>query len=71
MGVSVACGSRPPVVRRAVNLSPAGLKTRRLQGQYIGRPRNLKGANRIRVRAVAKKDGVPPAIALADRLLQA
>jgi len=56
---------RPKAVR-AYGTRPS--KGRRLQGQYIGRLRKLKGAKRAQVRAMAKKKGVAAAIALADRL---
>lgn len=42
--------------------------TRRLQGRYLGLLRGLKGAERARVQATARQDGVAEAIALAERL---
>jgi hypothetical protein len=49
--------------------SPAVSATRRLQGQYLGRLRGLRGAARARVKATARSKGVAAAVALADRLL--
>jgi hypothetical protein len=55
---------RPPGPARAARpvrrgpVSPA----RRLQGQYLGALRKLKGRERNRIRAIAKKDGVAAAL---------
>jgi hypothetical protein len=57
---------RAIVARRSRTVTVS--KGRRLQGQYIGRLRNLKGRNRLRVKAVARKKGVEAAIKLADKL---
>lgn len=42
---------------------------RMLQGQYIGRLRKLKGADRTRVQKVAQTKGVKEAVKLADSLI--
>jgi hypothetical protein len=54
----------PPERPKAAPASPA----RRLQGQYLGALRGLKGAARAKVRARAKEHGVREALALARRL---
>ena len=41
---------------------------RRLQGKYMGHVRNLKAADKARVRAVREKQGIGPAIKLAASL---
>jgi hypothetical protein len=61
---------RPPgrslaAARAKRPVSPA----RRLQGQYLGRLRALKGDDRARVRAMAKKKGVAEAVRLANSIL--
>jgi hypothetical protein len=59
-GPRTAVGGRRP--------STAATARRRLQGRYLGTLRGLKGDARRRVQAVARKDGVPSALKLADRL---
>jgi hypothetical protein len=51
--------------QRSGPVSPA----RRLQGQYLGRLRALKGANRARVKAIAKQKGVATAVKEANKIL--
>jgi len=58
---------RPPG-RRTVKLTPKGLRTRKLQGRYLGALRGLKGADRAKVKALAKDKGVAAAVALAHKL---
>jgi len=64
---------RPPGPGRAV-ARRGRYKTvsagRRLQGQYLGRLRALKGADRNKVKAVARKEGVAKAVRLANTLLR-
>lgn len=43
-------------------------RSRKLQGQYLGALKSLKGAERARVKATAKNDGVAAAVALAKKL---
>src|SRR5580765_4076322 len=65
---------RPPGPGRAAAARRGRYKTvsagRRLQGQYLGRLRALKGADRTRVKAVARKEGVAKAVRLANTLLR-
>jgi hypothetical protein len=46
-------------------LSPKATRARKLQGQYMGALRSLKGADRAKVKAVAKDKGVAAAVKLA------
>jgi hypothetical protein len=58
---------RPAAATRSKRpVSPA----RRLQGQYLGRLRALKGGDRARVKAMAKEKGVAEAGRLADSILR-
>ena len=41
-----------------------------MQGQYMGRLRKLKGPDKAKVKAAAKKDGVKAAVKLADQILK-
>ena len=75
MAVEQALGGgdgRGSAARRAParRAGPGVSRARRLQGQYLGRLRSLKGRNRARVRAVAKKDGVAKALQLANSILR-
>ncbi len=54
--------------RRRAQLSPARRAALRLQGEYMGRLRNLKLAQKAKVKAIRAKKGLPAAIKLAARL---
>jgi polyhydroxyalkanoate synthesis regulator phasin len=54
------------VVRRKMSSKTRAL--RRLQGKYMGHVRNLKAAEKARVKAVREKQGIGPAIKLAASL---
>lgn len=54
------------VVRR--KMSPKTRALRRLQGKYMGHVRNLKAAEKARVKAVREKQGIGAAIKLAASL---
>ena len=54
---------RPPA-RTTAKLS----KARQLQGQYLGSLRRLRGADRARVKKVARDQGVAEAVKLAAKL---
>jgi hypothetical protein len=60
---SGAKAGRPPA-RTTAKLS----KARQLQGQYLGSLRRLKGAERARVKKVAREQGVAEAVKLAAKL---
>jgi hypothetical protein len=58
-------------VRKVVRRKKMSSKTRalrRLQGKYMGHVRNLKAAEKARVKAVREKQGIGPAIKLAASL---
>ncbi len=55
-------------VKRTLKLSPKGMAARKLQGQYLGTLRGLSSANRIRVKKVARDQGVAAALKLASTL---
>ena len=58
---------RPPG-RRSITLTPKVSQARRLQGQYLGSLRRLKGADRAQVKKVAKEKGVAEAVKVARKL---
>ena len=45
--------------------TPKGARSRKLQGQYLGALKSLKGANRAKVKRTAKEKGVAEAVKLA------
>lgn len=55
-------------VKRTLKLSPKGLAARKLQGQYLGTLRGLSSANRVRVKKVAREQGVAAALKVASTL---
>ena len=68
-------GRAAPVVRRGRARKVARRKMssktralRRLQGKYMGHVRNLKAAEKARVKAVRENQGIGPAIRLAASL---
>jgi hypothetical protein len=58
-----AKGANPTAVKKV--LSPKAARARKLQGQYMGALKSLKGADRAKVKAVAKEKGVAEAVKLA------
>lgn len=65
-GRPVGSGSKP---KRHITNSPALKAARIWQGKYLGRLRKLSAKDKARVKAVAKSEGVPAAVKLADRIL--
>ena len=62
-------GSAPAAKpKRKITNTPARLAAMRRQGQYLGTLNKLGGSDRARVKALAKKEGVPAALALAKKL---
>jgi len=53
-----------PVAKKA-KLSPTALRARKLQGQYLGALKSLAGADRAKVRQMAKEKGVAEAVKIA------
>jgi hypothetical protein len=58
---------RPPASRK-ITLTAKASKARKLQGKYLGSLRRLKGADRGRVKRMAKEKGVAEAVRLAATL---
>jgi len=56
--------------RRKLRLSPARRKTLKLQGSYMGYMRQLKPAQKARVKAVKERKGFAAAIAVARRMVR-
>jgi hypothetical protein len=56
---------RKPIVTRVKVVSEKVARARKLQGQYMGALKSLKGADRAKVRAVAKEKGVAEAVKMA------
>ena len=62
-------GIEAPKSSRPSGTSLAGVqRSRRLQGQYLGHLRALRGQARARVQRTAQRDGVAAAVKLARRL---
>ncbi len=57
--------ARPAVAKKAKKASPKVARARKLQGQYLGALKSLTGADRAKVKAVAKADGVAAAVKMA------
>jgi hypothetical protein len=61
-------GAKPAaakVVKKAKKASPKVARARKLQGQYLGALKSLAGADRAKVKQVAKEKGVADAVKLA------
>jgi len=56
-----------PVAKKA-KLSPAALRARKLQGQYLGALKSLTGGDRAKVKQMAKEKGVAEAVKLAKTM---
>lgn len=66
----VMSAQKKPTVAHAKVVSAKVARSRKLQGQYLGALKSLKGADRAKVRAVAKDKGVAEAVKLALGLKQ-
>ena len=64
----VAASSAEKKVRTA---TPKAIRARKLQGQYMGALKSLKGVARAKVKAVAKEKGVAEAVKLAAGMKKA
>jgi hypothetical protein len=58
-------GAVPAVATKQRQSSPKAIRARKLQGQYMGALKSLKGADRERVRLIAKEKSVAEALKLA------
>jgi hypothetical protein len=63
-GTPVSAG-KPAAAKRAKKTTPKVARARKLQGQYLGALKSLKGADRAKVKAMAKEKGVAEAVKLA------
>jgi hypothetical protein len=60
-----AGAAKPATAKKAKKATPKVARSRKLQGQYMGALRSLKGADRAKVQSVAKEKGVAEAVKLA------
>ena len=63
-GTPVSAGKHA-AAKRAKKTTPKVARARKLQGQYLGALKSLKGADRAKVKAMAKEKGVAEAVKLA------
>jgi hypothetical protein len=63
--------AKPAAAKKAGKATPKVARARKLQGQYLGALKSLKGADRAKVKAVAKDKGVAEAVKLAARMKKA
>ena len=63
-----AVAGAKPAVRRKLRISPARRRALKLQGRYLGYMRQLKLAQKARVKALKAKKGMRAAIAMARKL---
>ena len=62
--VTPAGTPKPAAAKKAAKATPKVARARKLQGQYMGALKSLKGADRAKVKAVAKEKGVSEAVKL-------
>jgi hypothetical protein len=60
-----AVATAAPPAKKRKRASPKQARARKLQGQYLGALKSLTGADRAKVKAVAKSKGVAAAVRLA------
>lgn len=65
---SVASTAAGAPAKRTLQLTPKGIAARKLQGQYLGMLRGLSAGNRLRVKKVAREQGVAAALKLGNTL---
>ena len=68
MGPRTAAAKKP---KRRFTMTAKARAAMKRQGQYLAALHRLKGAQRTRVKAVARKDGVAKAVELARKLVKA
>jgi hypothetical protein len=66
--VTHATGAKPATPKKAKKATPKVARARKLQGQYLGALKSLKGADRARVKETAAEKGVAEAVKLARSL---
>jgi hypothetical protein len=60
-----ATAAKPAAAKKKAKMTPKAARARKLQGQYMGALRSLKGADRANLQAVAKDKGVAEAVKMA------
>jgi len=63
--VTQAPGARPATPKKPKKATPKVARARKLQGQYLGALKSLKGADRARVKETAAEKGLAEAVKLA------
>jgi hypothetical protein len=66
--VTHATAARPAAPKKARKATPKVARARKLQGQYLGALKSLKGADRARVKRTAAEKSVGEAVKLAQSL---
>jgi hypothetical protein len=66
--VTHATGAKPATPKKAKKATPKVARARKLQGQYLGALKSLKGADRAMVRKTAAEKSVAEAVKLAQSL---
>jgi len=66
-----AGAAKPATAKKVKKATPKVARARKLQGQYLGALKSLKGADRAKVKAVAKDKGVAEAVKLAAGMKKA
>ena len=66
--VTRAPGAKPATPKKVKKATPKVARARKLQGQYLGALKSLKGADRARVKRTAAEKGVAEAVKLAQSL---
>jgi hypothetical protein len=61
-------GAKPAAAKRVKRVTPKVKRARKLQGQYLGFLKSLKGADRAKVKLLAKDQSVAEAVKLARSL---
>jgi hypothetical protein len=66
--VTHATAAKPATPRKVKKATPRVARARKLQGQYLGALKSLKGADRAKVKQTAAEKGVAEAVKLAQSL---
>jgi hypothetical protein len=69
--VTGASGAKPATPKKAKKATPKVARARKLQGQYLGALKSLKGADRAKVKKIAAEKSVAEAVKLARSLKNA
>jgi hypothetical protein len=69
--VTPSSAAKPAAAKKAKKATPKVARARKLQGQYLGALKSLKGTDRAKVKAVAKEKGVAEAVKLAAGMKKA